>query len=144
MNEDRKFKTRLFGYSKKNVNDFIIHFNMETQKRLDEKDDIIEDLKKENAELSKKLDALEQEKIFVGDAFLKAEKKADEIIQEAVKEGLAKKAQVENEIKQSAAVLKKINEEIRQLRNNVISSVNKYQSELDDLIKITDEESKDI
>ena len=117
---------------------------METQKRLDEKDDIIEDLKKENTELSKKLDALEQEKIFVGDAFLKAEKKADEIIQEAVKEGLAKKAQVENEIKQSAAVLKKINEEIRQLRNNVISSVNKYQSELDDLIKITDEESKDI
>ena len=71
---------------------------------------------------------------------LTAEKKAHDIILEAENEAIGRKKEIEAEIKHSNLVLKKLNEEIKQLKSSLMSSVNKYQSELDTMIRATDDD----
>lgn len=135
---NKKFKTSLFGFKKRDVINYLIDYSLNTDKTLDENSDLIDDLKKENAELKAKLCDLEEKNKFVGNALLNAERKANEIIMEAEKEALDKKKEIDVEIKHSTLVLKKLNEEIKILRSNLMTSVNKYQNELDSIINLTD------
>ncbi len=137
---NNKFKKSLFGFKKKDVTEYLSRYSVETQKCLDEKDDKIEDLQKENEALKAKLSDYEEKNKFVGTALLTAEKKAHDIILEAESEAINRKKEIEAEIKHSHLVLKKLNEEIKQLKSNLMSSVNKYQSELDIMIQATDDD----
>lgn len=137
---NNKFRKSLFGFKKKDVTEYLNKYSVETQKCLDEKDDKIEDLQKENENLKAKLHDYEEKNKFVGNALLTAEKKAHDIILEAENEAINRKKQIEAEIKYSHLVLKKLNEEIKQLKSNLMSSVNKYQSELDTMIQATDDD----
>jgi len=137
---NNKFRKSLFGFKKKDVTEYLNKYSVETQKCLDEKDDKIEDLQKENENLKAKLFDYEEKNKFVGNALLTAEKKAHDIILEAENEAINRKKQIEAEIKYSHLVLKKLNEEIKQLKSNLMSSVNKYQSELDTMIQATDDD----
>ncbi|MBO5453384.1 MAG: DivIVA domain-containing protein [Clostridia bacterium] len=141
---NKKFRKGLFGFKKKDVVQYLNDYSAETQRALDEKDDLISDLKKENKELQTKLDDYQEKNRFVGNALLNAEKKAHDIIAEAEKEALSRKKEIDNEIKHSSLVLKKLNEEIKQLRSNLMTSVNKYQSELDIMINASKDEKTDI
>ena len=139
---DKKLRKSLFGFKKKDVADYLTAYSNETQKALDEKDDLISDLKKENKELKEKLEKYEEQNRFVGDALLNAEKKAHEIVTAAEKKGLERKAEIDGEIKHASLVLKKLNEEIKQLRSSLMLSVNKYQNELDTIINAADKKSE--
>lgn len=135
---NKKFRTRLFGFKKKDVISYLTEYSLNTEKSLNESSDLIDDLKKENAELKTKIADLEEKNKFVGNALLTAERKASEIILEAEKAALDKKKEIDAEIKHSTLVLKKLNEEIKILRSNLMTSVNKYQNELDSIINLTD------
>ncbi len=135
---DKKLRKSLFGFKKKDVVNYLNAYSNETQIALDEKDDLISDLTKENEELKAKLEKFEEQNRFVGDALLNAEKKAHEIVIEAEKKGMERKAEIDGEIKHASLVLKKLNEEIKQLRSSLMVSVNKYQNELDTIIKASD------
>ena len=135
---DKKLRKSLFGFKKKDVVNYLNAYSNETQIALDEKDDLISDLTKENKELKAKLEKFEEQNRFVGDALLNAEKKAHEIVIEAEKKGMERKAEIDGEIKHASLVLKKLNEEIKQLRSSLMVSVNKYQNELDTIIKASD------
>ena len=137
---NNKFRKSLFGFKKKDVTEYLNKYSVETQKCLDEKDDKIEDLQKENENLKAKLHDYEEKNKFVGNALLTAEKKAHDIILEAENEAINRKKEIEAEIKHSNLVLKKLNEEIKQLKSSLMSSVNKYQSELDTMIRATDDD----
>ena len=137
---NNKFRKSLFGFKKKDVTEYLNKYSVETQKCLDEKDDKIEDLQKENENLKAKLFDYEEKNKFVGNALLTAEKKAHDIILEAENEAIGRKKEIEAEIKHSNLVLKKLNEEIKQLKSSLMSSVNKYQSELDTMIRATDDD----
>lgn len=139
---DKKLRKSFFGFKKKDVVNYLSAYSNETQKALDEKDDLISDLTKENADLKSKLEKYEEQNRFVGDALLNAEKKAHEIVIEAEKKGLQRKAEIDGEIKHASLVLKKLNEEIKQLRSSLMVSVNKYQNELDTIIKASDSKTE--
>ena len=132
--ENTKFKKSLFGYKKKVINEYIAEFSLKTQKMLNDKDDEICDLKKENENLVERVNILTEKNNMVGDAIFAAEKKAKEIIEDAKKEAEKVKADAQAEIEKSKAVLAHLNKEINDLKAGLSASVAKYQSELDKLV----------
>ncbi len=132
--ENAKFKKSLFGYSRKNVNEYVIGLNLETKKMLTVREDEIEDLKKENEELKEKVTILTEKNNMVGEAIFAAEKKAKEIIEDAKKEAEKVKADAEAEVEKSKKVLAHLNDEINDLKAGLNASVAKYQAELDKLV----------
>ena len=132
--ENAKFKKSLFGYKKKNVNEYLAEFSLQTQKMLNQRDDEIEDLKKENEELAGKVNVLTEKNNLVGEAIFAAEKKAKEIIEEAKKEAEKLKAAAEADIEKSKKVLAHLNDEINDLKAGLSASVAKYQADLDKLV----------
>jgi cell division initiation protein len=135
----KKFKTSLFGFKKKDVTKYLSSYSVETQNALDEKEDKIEDLSKEVEALRAKVKEYEDNNKYVGNAILAAEKKAHDIISEAEREALDRKKEIEEEIKQSNMVLKRLNEEIKQLRHSLMVSVDKYKNDLDVIISASEE-----
>lgn len=133
--ENAKFKKSLFGYKKAIVNEYIEEFSLETQKMINQCEDQIEDLKKENEALNEKINVLTEKNNMVGDAIFAAEKKAKEIIEDAKKEAEKIKDDAETEIEKSKKVLAHLNNEINELKAGLSASVAKYQAELDELVK---------
>lgn len=142
---NKLFKTSMFGYKKKVVNEYIEELSIKTQKSLDESEDKIYDMGKEIAALKEKIAELENNAATVSNAIIAAEKKAEEIVAQAQGKADAiisdaekykeeKIKETENETKEAEMRLRKLNEEIRQLKTNIILSANKYTKELDQLI----------
>lgn len=142
---NKLFKTSMFGYKKKVVNEYIEELSIKTQKSLDESEDKIYDMGKEIAALKEKIAELENNEATVSNAIITAEKKAEEIVAQAQGKADAiisdaekykeeKIKETENETKEAEMRLRKVNEEIRQLKTNIILSANKYTKELDQLI----------
>lgn len=142
---NKLFDISMFGYDKKAVNAYIEDLSNKTKQLVDEKEDKIDDLEKEVERLKAKIDKLEGDAAMVSNAIITAEKKAeeivaqaqekaDEILGKAEKEKEEKMIEIENETKESELKLKKLNEEIRQLKTNIVISANKYSKELDQLI----------
>ena len=132
--ENAKFKKSLFGYSRKNVNEYVIGLNLKTKKMLPQREDEIEDLKKENEELKEQVSALTEKNNMVGEAIFAAEKKAKEIVEDAEKEAAKLKSDAEAEVEKSKKVLAHLNDEINDLKAGLNASVAKYQAELDKLV----------
>ena len=132
--ENVKFKKTLFGYKKRIINDYIAELNLKTQKMINDRDDEIYDLQKENETLNEKINVLTEKNNLVGEAIFAAEKKAKEIIDDAKKEAEKIKADADAEVEKSKAVLAHLNNEINELKAGLNASVAKYQSELDKLV----------
>ncbi len=142
---NKLFKTSMFGYKKKLVNAYIEELSVKTQQSLDASEDKIYDLEKEIDALKEKLEKLESDAATVSNAIITAEKKAEEVVSvaqekadaiisdaEKLKEEKIKETEIET--KEAEMRLRKLNEEIRQLKTNIILSANKYTKELDQLI----------
>lgn len=132
--ENVKFKKALFGYRKRIVNDYIAEISLKTQKMINDRDDEIYDLQKENEALSEKVNVLTEKNNLVGEAIFAAEKKAKEIIEDAKKEAEKIMADADAEVEKSKKVLNRLNDEIDELKAGLNASVAKYQSELDKLV----------
>jgi len=132
--ENVKFKKSLIGYKKSIINDYIVELNLKTQKMINDRDDEICDLEKENEALNEKVKILTEKNNLVGEAILAAEKKAREIIEDAKKEAEKIKAEADAEVEKSKAVLAHLTNEINELKAGLSASVTKYQAELDKLV----------
>ena len=128
-----KFRRSLFGYRKKDVLLFVEQFNKETEELLNSREDRIEDLEKEVERLTGLLEGEKAKSELVTMALVNAESKAREIIDSAIKEGMEKKAEIEKNVKHSSMVLKRINEQMRQINTSVINSVDRCTAELDEI-----------
>ena len=133
--ENAKFKKSLFGYKKATVNEYIAELSLKTQQMINQCEDEIDDLKKENEALNEKINVLTEKNNLVGEAIFAAEKKAKEIIEEAKKEAEKVKADADAEVEKSKKVLAHLNDEINDLKAGLSASVAKYQAELDKLVK---------
>ena len=143
---NKLFKTAMFGYKKKSVNEYIELLSSKTQKALDDAEDKIEELEKQIEKSNEALEEYKNNASSVSNAIIIAEKKAgeiileaqiraDESIKEAEKEISEKKEALERETKEAQLKLKQINEEIRQLKTNIVISANKYTKELESLME---------
>lgn len=140
------FKIAMFGYKKKTVNEYIEELSNKTQKALDDAEDKIEELEKKTEHLEESLEKYKNDAASVSNAIITAEKKAEEIVAQAKekaesyladaeRENAEKKAELENQTKEAQLKLKQLNEEIRQLKTNIVISANKYTKELDRLME---------
>lgn len=140
------FKTAMFGYKKKIVNAYIEDLSVRTEQALNDAEDRIEDLEKANRQLTELVEKYKSEEGKVGNAIITAQKKAEEIISKAetdaekyIKDAEDKHAetiaQFDKETEEAKMKLRKINEEIRQLKTNIVLSANKYTKELESLVE---------
>ena len=136
----------MFGYKKKIVNAYIEDLSVRTEQALNDAEDRIEDLEKANRQLTELVEKYKSEEGKVGNAIITAQKKAEEIISKAetdaekyIKDAEDKHAetiaQFDKETEEAKMKLRKINEEIRQLKTNIVLSANKYTKELESLVE---------
>lgn len=118
MKSVKLFPTRLFGYKKKAVNEYLLQNGERNQTKLNEQYDKVDALVQENYALKEQLEALTEEnralkaehaeflksKEVIGNAILDAEKQAAEIIKKAEEE----KERLDTEIKEAQETLKKL------------------------------------
>ena len=126
MKTVKLFPTRLFGYKKRAVNDYILENGERTQTKLNEQYDKVDKLVQENYELKEKLEAVMAEnealkaehsdylksKGVISDAILNAEKQAAEILAKAE----ARKEELESEITEAENSLKKLHADKTKIR----------------------------
>lgn len=157
MEQKKLFRTRLFGYKKSDVHSYLLTFSEKNQDKLNEQYDKQDALVKENhalkqqneayaariADFEQRLKDFEEKKGLINNAILSAEKRANEVMDEALAEANKRKTDIETDIAHSAMILKKMNTEIKYLKENVMDSMHKYQKELDDFISVTDKEAKE-
>ena len=143
---NKLFKSSMFGYKKRDVINYIEDLSAKTELALGEAEDKIEALEKENEMLKENIEKYQSDASSVSNAIITAEKKAEEIVanakekaenylKNAEEEHQVKKAELENELKEAQLKLRKLNEEIRQLKTNIVISANKYTKELDSLME---------
>lgn len=118
MKSMKLFPTRLFGYKKSAVNNYLLETGERNQAKINEQYDRVDALVQENHELKSKLDAVIAEnnalkeehadflksKELISDAILAAEKQAAEILKNAEE----KKSELDEEITEAQEALKKL------------------------------------
>lgn len=142
MPGEKRFGTSLFGFRKTDVNAYIEKILGEFDSRLREKEDEITALKAQNREirlkheeLLKKTDLIVEDRTKIADVLIKAQEKAEQLLEDARREALAEKKRLEEEIEQEKEKLVDIKREVKLLKSGLISTLRNYDSQLDNLVK---------
>lgn len=141
MAGEKRFGTSLFGFKKTDVNIYIEKMLREFDDRLKEKDDEInawknqfKDVKSKYEELSKKAEQINEDRAKIADVLIKAQEKAELMIEDARVQALDEKKKLEIVIEQEKEKLVDIKEEIRLLKSEVVGTLKKYEVQLSDII----------
>lgn len=92
---DSKLKKGALGYKSKDVEAYLVELSNKYQGDIKEKDAEIDRLSARVAELEKKIDGYEAERLSVADTMVKAQKKAQDIMDAAVTEAEAERAKIQ-------------------------------------------------
>ncbi len=137
MAGERRFGTSFFGFTKPDVNSYIEKMLKEFDERLKQKDDEIANLKNQNRELRIKYEDLErksnqlnEDRSKIADAIIKAQEKAETILEEARQQAMEEKKKLESSIEEEKEKLVDIKRELKGLRNEVISRLKKFDSQI--------------
>jgi len=130
MTGEKRFRTALFGYKKKDVYDYI----EKLAKNLEEQIKQNKVLSSQNEELQKRLQDIERDHTYIANAIIKAEEQAKSIINESVKEAEHQKEMLLAKIEDERMKYDLIKNEIRELRLNAIDVIKRYEQDLAGLI----------
>ena len=140
--QQRKLKTALFGYKKKDVTAFVDELITEYEQTIQSQKEEIAQIKKqnqaliaENGDSFKKLRDLEAEREYVSKAVISAEKRAKCVIEEAEKEMATLKTNKMAEIALANEELEKLKTQIESLKKSAVATLKKYEAQMNDLIK---------
>ena len=104
------FKNALFGYRKKDVNEYIEQISTDFTQKLAEKDAEIDDLKSQRTKLDEMRAKLEKEKAAVSDAIVSAHEEGERIIAAArekaaeIRQDTERKTTAENSMVKTGAI----------------------------------------
>lgn len=160
-----KFRTAVMGFNKTDVKNYIEQITEEFQNKLREKDDELVKLRNQNKELktqveelTKKLEEqtkekpepkvepvveqkteekvnINEEKMKIADVLIKAQEKANSIIEEAKNKAYEEKRKIEEAIERDREKLVDMKGEIKKLRDAVIETLRKFEVELNTHVK---------
>ena len=123
MAGEKRFRTSLFGFKKADVNLYIEKMLKELDEKLKEKDDELNALKNQTRDiklkfedLARKSDQINEDRIRIADVLIKAQDKADLIIEEAKLEAIEEKKKLEGLVEQEREKLVDIKGEIKGLK----------------------------
>ncbi len=92
---ESKLKKGALGYKSKEVEAYLVELSNKYQDDIKAKDTEIEKLNAKVADLEKKIDGYEAERLSVADALVKAQKEAQDIMDAAVTEAEAERAKIQ-------------------------------------------------
>jgi predicted ribosome quality control (RQC) complex YloA/Tae2 family protein len=141
MAGEKRFRTSLFGFKKSDINSYFEKILKEFDDKLKQKDDEISDLKNQSREyknkyeeLLKKADQINEDRAKIADVLIKAQEKAEIMLDEAKTEATEEKRKIEIAIEQEKEKLVDIKEEIKVLKAEVVNTLKKYEGQLNEII----------
>ena len=138
MENDKKFGTEMFGYDKKEVEDYIKDMKAEYESRLQAERSDANRIANELTIVKKKLERYEidyiekQEK--VANALITAEDQAKKIVENAREESMKEKARIESLIEMEKEKLLDIKKEVIDLKEKTIRLLDKYSNNMNELL----------
>ena len=139
MENDKKFGSEMFGYSKNEVDEYIKAIKAEYESKLQAEKSDSNRIANELTIIKKKLERYEvdyverQEK--VANALITAEDQARKIIEDARAEALQEKDRIEGLIEMEREKLLDVKKEVIDLKEKSIALMEKYKNEIDNLVE---------
>lgn len=137
----KKFRTGLFGYNKKDVYEFIEKLAKDMEEQVKEKDGTINNLKSQSEQYKDSIDEvnskyikLDKDREFIADAIIRAEEQAKRIIDDAIAQAKREKDAIIGEISIEKEKLRRVKQDLKDLKLYAVSAVKKYEYEIDNVI----------
>jgi len=146
MPGEKRFRTSLFGFKKSDVNSYIEKMLKEFDERLKEKDNEISTYKNQAREfkakyedIASKADQINEDRAKIAGVLIKAQEKADSIIEDAKTQAMEEKKRLEEIIEREREKLVDIKAELKVLKSEVVNTLKKYEAQLGDIIEEPEE-----
>jgi hypothetical protein len=140
MAGEKRFRTSMFGFEKSDVNSYIEKILKEFDDKLKNKDDEISslknlnrDIKQKYEDLCKKAEQINEDRIKIASVLLKAQEKAEVMLEEARADALEEKKKLDAILESEKEKLVDTKQELRNLRNAVLDTLRKFESQLSDI-----------
>lgn len=139
MDNDKKFGSEMFGYDKREVEEYIKALKAEYESKLQSEKSDSNRVANELTIIKKKLERYEtdyverQEK--VANALITAEDQARKIIEDARAEALQEKDRIESLIEMEKEKLLDVKKEVLDLKEKSIKLLEKYNNEINNLLE---------
>ena len=138
MENEKKFASEMFGYDKKEVEDYIKDIKADYESKIYAEKSEATKVANEIAILRKKLDRYEtdyvQKQEKVANALITAEDQAKKIIEQARTEAVEEKNKMEQLVEMEKEKLIDLKKDVVDLREKAIKILDKYCSQLGDLM----------
>jgi len=141
MPGEKRFRTSLFGFGKSDVNSYIEKILREFDDKLKEKDGEISSLREQLKEvkanyeaLGAKTERINDDRAKIADVLIKAQEKADKILEDARIEALEEKKKLEEVIEQEKEKLVDVKRELKLLKEEAVNTLKKYEQQLDGIV----------
>lgn len=142
MPGEKRFRTSFMGgFKKSDVNAYIERILREFEEKLKEKDDEIAELKSQNKEIKSRYDELhskenqiEEDRAKIAEVLIKAQEKADLILEDARIAALEEKRQLEESIEKDKERLVDMRREVKAFREAIVNTLKKFDSQLEEYV----------
>lgn len=138
MENEKKFDNEMFGYDKKQVEEYIREMKADSESTLQAERAEVNRLSNEITIIRKKLERYDQEYISrqekVANALITAEDQAKNILEAAREEAMKEKHRIEAVIDSEKEKLLEIKKEVIDLKEKTIRILEKYNSDMTELL----------
>ena len=138
MDNEKKFGSEMFGYDKKEVEDYIKSLKAEYESKLEAERSDSNRVANELTILKKKLERYEvdyvQKQEKVANALITAEDQAKRIVEASREEALQEKDRIEHLIEMEKEKLLDIKKDVLDLKEKTVKMLEKYSSQMDNLL----------
>lgn len=148
MAGEKRFRTSFFGFNTSDVNFYIERMLQEFDDRLKKKEDEITTLKNQNREIrikyedmTKRSQQIDEERARIADVLIKAQEKGQLMIDDARVQAMEEKRKLDTVIEKEKEKLIDIKQEIKLLKSEVVSTLKKYEEQLNDFVSDESEAS---
>lgn len=138
MENEKKFNSEMFGYDKREVEEYLKAIKAEYESRLQAEKSESNRVANELTIVKRKLERYESDYVIkqekVANALITAEDQAKKIIENARNEACAEKERVENLIEMEREKLLDMKKEVIDLKEKTIKLLDKYSNEMNSLL----------
>lgn len=139
MENDKKFDTEMFGYDKKEVEEYIKDLKADYEGRIQSEKADVNRLSNEITIIRKKLERYDGEYIEkqekVANALITAEDQARTIVERARQEAANEKERIETLVEAEKEKLLDIKKEVIDLKEKTVRVLDKYSNDMSDLLE---------
>lgn len=140
MSGEKRFGSSAFGFNKSDVNAYIERIIHEFDQRLKEKDDEISNLKLQIREMKARFEtaqidseALSKDKERIAIALIKAQEKADALVEEARAKAQQEKETLERALEAEREKIIDIKRDVRDMKTQLVDMLARYQIQVNEV-----------